>query len=247
MMVTPACPKCRHPIPPDDVNVGANLAFCRACNLAHELSVIARGTGIPPDVDLYRPPPGAWQRASGLGTFIGATQRSLSGAFFTFLFGGFWNGIVGVFVALALAATLGHLGISRPDWFPTPKMNGGPIGIGMTLFLWVFLTPFIAIGLAMIAAFLSCLGGRTELRIRDYQGELFSGIGPLGFRKRFKIPDIKDVRIETRKWRSRDGERDRTPTILIELAEGKPIKFGSSLREDRRQFIAAALRKAIGL
>jgi hypothetical protein len=124
-------------------------------------------------------------------------------------------------------------------------MNGGPMGVGMTIFLWLFLTPFILVGLAMIAGFLSCLAGRTEVRVRDWQGEIFTGIGSFGFTKRFKTDAIKNVRIEDRQWRDSDGDRRQSTHILIDLLEGKPIKFGSALSDERRQFVAAALRNAI--
>jgi hypothetical protein len=229
----------------DDVNVAADVAFCRACNVAHKFSELVRGSGIDPNLDLSRPPKGAWHRASGLGTSIGASHRSVGGALGAFAFAAFWNGIVSIFVALALASTLAHLGVARPEWFPKPVMNGGAIGVGMTLFLWLFLTPFIVIGLAMIGVFFSCLGGKTEVRIRDVQGEIFSGIGPLGFKRKFRTDLVKDVRIEDKQWRDSDGDRRRSTEIIIEMMEGKPIKFGSSLREDRRQFVAAALRSVV--
>jgi hypothetical protein len=207
--------------------------------------VIGRGTGIDPNMDLSRPPKGAWQRGSALGTLIGATHRSVGGAIGTFAFAAFWNGIVSIFVALALASTLALLGVPRPGWFPAPVMNGGAIGVGMTIFLWLFLTPFILVGLAMIAAFFSCLGGRTEVQVREWQGELFTGVGPIGWKRKFKTENVKDVRIEDKQWRDSDGDHRRSTHILIEMTEGKPIKFGSSLNPERRQFVAAALRHAL--
>lgn len=244
-MVTPTCTKCRQVIPSDDINVSANVALCRACNVSHDLSLIARGTGIDPGIDPLRPPEGAWQRGSALGTVVGATHRSIGGAVGAFAFAAFWNGIVSIFVALALSSTLAQFGLTRPSWFPTPVMNGGVMGAGITIFLWLFLTPFIAIGLALIAAFLSCLGGRTEVHLRDWQGELFTGVGPIGWRKRFKTETVKDVRIDDKRWRDRDGDQRRNTHIVIEMAEGKPIKFGSGLSTERRQFVAAAVRKAL--
>ena len=244
-MVTPTCPKCRQVIAAEDINVPADVAFCRHCHVACKLSELAQGTGIDPKVDLSRPPKGAWQRASGLATIIGATHRSLGGAFGLFLIAAFWNGILSVFIALALSSTLGLVGVDRPSWFPKPIMNGGPMGAGITIFLWLFLTPFMAVGLAMIAGFFSCLAGRTEVRVRDWQGEVFTGIGSLGFRKKFNREAIKDVRIEDFQWRDSDGDRRRNTHILIELLQGKPIKFGSSLTDERRQFVAAALRAAV--
>ncbi len=244
-MVTPTCPKCRQLIASDDVNVTADVAFCRTCNLAARLSELVEGTGIDPNLDLGRPPRGAWQRASGLGTVIGATHRSLGGAIGMFLFAAFWNGIVSVFVVLAVASTLKLLGMATPDWMPNPRMNGSAMGVGVTIFLWLFLTPFIAVGLAVIAGFLSCLGGKTEVRIRDWKGEIFTGMGSLGWKRKFNTEAVKNVRIKERQWRDSDGDRRRSTHILSELLEGKPLKFGSSLTDERRQFVAAALRAAI--
>jgi hypothetical protein len=244
-VITPTCSKCRATISAEDVNVGTDVAFCRACNVAHKLSALAHGSGIRPDLDLSRPPPGAWQRASGLGTLIGASHRSVGGAIAAFLFGAFWNGIVSIFVLLALASTLDHMGVTLPAWFPMPKFDRGELPIGMTIFLWLFLTPFIAIGLVMIGAFLMCLGGRTEVKVRDWQAELFTGIGPVGYRRKFKTDGVKDVRIEDRRWTDSDGDRSRKTHIVLEMAEGKPLKFGSSLSEERREFVAGALRSVI--
>jgi hypothetical protein len=244
-MVTPTCPKCKGVIRADDVNVVTDVAFCRACNVSYALSEVAHGTGIDPNLDLSRPPKGAWQRASGLGTVIGASHRSLGGAIGALAFSLFWNGIVSVFVAVALSSTLALLGLSGPSWFPKPIMNGGPMGWGITIFLWCFLTPFILIGVAMIAAFFSCLAGRTEVFIRDWQGEIFTGVGPIGWRKKFKTEQVKNVRIEDKQWRDSDGDRRNSTHILIELTEGKPLKFGSSLSNERRQFVAAAVRNAV--
>lgn len=244
-MVTPTCPKCRAVIPIDDINVAADVAFCRACHLAHVLSGLSRGTGIDPNIDLSRPPEGTWKRNATIGTIIGASHRSVAGAVGIFLFAAFWNGIASIFVALATSSTLSLMGITPPHWFPAPRMNDATMTVGTTLFLWLFLTPFIAIGLAMIAAFISCIAGKTEIRLRDWEAELFTGIGTLGFRRKFKPKSVRDVRIDDRHWRDSDGDRRRSTRIVIELLDGKPIKFASSLPDDRRQFLAGALRQAL--
>src|SRR5689334_1099017 len=166
LSVTPTCPRCKRVIPSDDVNVANDIAFCRNCNLSHRLSALAFGTTIDENVDVSNPPGGTWFQRDGGGVIIGATHRSLGQAFGLLLFCLFWNGIVSVFVLLAIASTLQHLGVPVPHWFPSPTSKGNFIPLGMTIFLWLFLTPFIAIGLGTLAAFLSCLAGRTELRIQ---------------------------------------------------------------------------------
>ena len=203
------------------------------------------GTGINPEIDVTRPPKGVWYRSTGLGTTIGASHRTFGGALMMLAIAAFWNGIVSIFVAVALSSTLSLLGLQAPSFFPSPIMNGSVMGAGITIFLWLFLTPFILIGLALIGAFFLCLGGRTEVFLKDWQGEIFTGVGPLGRRRKFKTETVKDVRIEDKQWRDSDGDRRRSTHIVIDLLEGKPLKFASSLAEDRRQFLAAVIRKSL--
>lgn len=244
LAVTPTCPRCKSIIPSDDVNVANDIAFCRKCDLSHRLSDLTLGTSVDTNVDASRPPAGTWFQRDGRGLVVGATHRSLGQAFGLLLFALFWNGIVSVFVALALGSTLQLLGIPVPHWFPPAHSKGSPLGIGMTLFLWVFLTPFIAVGLAMIGAFLSSLAGRTELQVQGNQCVLFSGIGSLGFRKRFSTSEVKDVRIEDKRWRDSDGDSRRNTQVVIETSN-KPIKFGSMLTNERRRFVAGCLKKEL--
>jgi len=244
LSVTPTCPRCKGVIPSEDINVANDIAFCRHCNLSHSLSQLASASTVDENVDASRPPDGTWFQRNGAGTLIGATHRSVGQAFGLLFFSVFWNGIVSVFVLLTLASTLKHLGLSIPHWFPAPNMNGKAIPLGMTLFLWIFLTPFIAIGLAMLAAFFSCLAGRTELQIQGNQCILFTGIGSLGRRKRFSTSDVKDVRIEDKSWRDSDGDRRRNTQIVIDTNQ-KPIRFGNSLTNERRRFFAGCAKKEL--
>ena len=124
-------------------------------------------------------------------------------------------------------------------------MTRGDMGWGMTVFLWLFLTPFIVMGLAMLGGFVSALSGRTEMRIQDGQGVLYTGIGALGWRRRFNAQSVNEVRIDDRRWRDSDGDTRRTKQIVIEMVNGKAIRFGSMLRDDRMKFVAAAARKAL--
>jgi len=242
LSVTPMCPRCKRVIPSDDINVANDIAFCRNCNLSHSLSALTSGTVVDENIDLSRPPSGVWFQRDGGGSVIGATHRSIGSAFGLLFLTLFWNGIVSVFVLLALASTLRHIGIPLPVWFPAPK--GSDIPLGMTLFLWVFLTPFIAIGLAMLGAFLSCLAGKTEIRIQGGEGTVFTGAGPLGLRRRFSTSDVKAVRIEDKAWRNSDGNTQRKAQIIIDT-NTKPVSLGSMFTEERRRFVAGALKKEL--
>jgi hypothetical protein len=244
-MTTPTCSRCGKTIPSEDINVANDVAYCRTCNLSHQLSALTQGTELDTSIDLNRPPAGAWYRNGGSGPVIGASHRSIGGAVGALAISVFWNGIVSVFVLVAIAGTLRHLGLSQPSWFPAPNMNGSPMSVGMTIFLWIFLTPFILIGLVMIGAFLSALGGRTEVRMRNAEGSVFTGIGSLGYRRRFDASSVKDVRIDDKQWRDSDGGSRRKTYVVIETREGKLVKFGSMLTEERRKFMAGATRKVL--
>ncbi len=239
-MPTPTCSKCGRVIASDDINVAQDVAYCRACNLSHRLSDL---TDEEPDaaVDLNRPPNGAWFTNDIGGPIIGAVHRNLltaGGLLFATLF---WNGIVSVFVTLAISATLHLCHISLPDRFPAPKMNGGEMGVGITVFLWLFLTPFITIGLFLAGSLVSNLFGRTEVRIANSQGTVFTGIGALGWKRAFDTTQVKTVRLHE----SRNNNGTASIKLNIELRDGKSIKFGSMLPDGRRQFMLAALRKTL--
>lgn len=246
-MPTPACSQCKRVIPETDINVAQDVAYCRACNLANKLSDLVHGNELTATINLQNPPAGAWYQTEAGEISIGATHRSWGSALGMLAISLFWNGIVSVFVLLALSATLHNLHVNVPDWFPAPKMNGGGIGVGMNIFLWLFLTPFIVIGTGMILGFFSSLIGRTEITISSSECLVFVGIGSLGWKRRFNPRSVTEVRINDTTWRDSDGDRQNKVRVLITTSDGKAIEFGSLLTTERRNFIAGALRKVLGL
>lgn len=242
-MITPACSACLKPIPADDINVAKDVAYCRPCNIAHTLSaLVADADEFGPPVDPDQPPAGTWLRRDALnGLLIGATHRSWGAAAGTLAVALFWNGIVSIFVLIALSGSLHHLGIAVPAWFPAPKMDGQIMGLGELIFLWLFLTPFIVIGTGMVLAFLSSLFGRTEVRIQGTAARAFVGIGPLGWSRRFPAAAVQSVSL-VHKPTQNDSEATQ---IHVELTDGKTVKFGSLLNPNRRRFLASALRAAL--
>lgn len=241
-MITPICSKCLEPIPAGEINVPRDVAFCRSCTLTFTLSEL--NAPHPTAANLADPPEGAWYRDSGAELVAGATCRSLGTAFGLLIFCLFWNGIVSAFVLLALASTIQHLGGTLPAWFPAPKLTGGGMGPGMTIFLWLFLTPFMMVGLALLLGLVMSLAGRTEVRVRESGGEVFSGIGPIGLCHRFDPASVRSIRLEDRQVSSTDGVVSRQASIVLETDEAT-LKFGTLLTYPRRTFLASALREAL--
>jgi len=231
-------------IPGDDVNVAKDIIYCRSCNLAHSLSALLQTTELTTGINFDHPPAGVSCDLASGHLIVSATHRSLGMAAGTLAMALFWNGIVSIFVLIAIAGTLNNMGVTLPSWFPAPDMNGSPMSTGMTLFLWLFLTPFIVIGTSMIGAFFLSIWGKTEVRADPTGGTVFTGVGPLGYRRRFSPSHVSDVRIEDKQWRDSDGDRQQKTNIIIETKEGKLIRFGSMLTNERRRFLAAILRKS---
>jgi hypothetical protein len=141
----------------------------------------------------------------------------------------------------ALTGTLYHLGIHLPAWVPKMNNDGQPIGGGELIFLWLFLTPFIAVGTGMALGFVSTLAGKTEVRIGRDAGSVFVGIGRLGWTRRFAPAQLQHVRLVRRSNQNNHAQLE----IHLEHADGKRIKFGSLLKEERQVFIVSALRQFI--
>ncbi|MEM9915005.1 MAG: hypothetical protein AAF911_08590 [Planctomycetota bacterium] len=244
------CEKCNTEVPADDVNVAADTAYCRACGKLMRLSALFgsdSGEFVQDyelsTIDTADTPPGCSSRGDGFGHVVkvlrGAGLGTIVGNLVMCLF---WNGIVSVFVVFALASTLQHAGVVGPDWFLAPEKNGGPVSLGMTIFLWLFLTPFIVIGTGMAVVFLTSLLGKIVVTIDGDAGTVFQGIGPLGWRRRFAVGDVTGVVIGRSVWQ-KNG--DSKPVVTIGTRGGGRLRFGSLLTAPRRAWLAAELQRVI--
>lgn len=239
------CPDCRRPIPLEDVHVSKDIALCRGCGRNWSYAALVAGERLDQGVDLLHPPPGAWQRGDAVEAVIGATHRSWGPAAFSLGIAAFWNGIVSVFVLVAAGETLKRLGVAWPGFLPMPKMEDGDgVNSWGLAGLWLFLTPFMAVGAGLVGNLALTVAGRTEVRIAGGTVEVFTGVGPVGRRRRFEACDAKDVRLdETSSGRGEDASVRRC--IGVDLEGGRVVRFGHGLREDRRMFVAAALRQRL--
>ncbi|HSI07665.1 MAG TPA: hypothetical protein VK985_03680 [Rariglobus sp.] len=239
----PSCPRCKRTIPHEDFNVLTDLAYCRSCNQAHSLVDLMDNARL--DASLEPPVPGTWKRQSMNGALVlGASHRSLKNAAGALVVSLFWNGLVSVFVMIALVSTLKLSGFAPPVALPEFKSEGGPMGWGMTIFLWCFLTPFIAVGTWMIISFLMAAAGKSVITLSPAKATLFTGVGPLGRTRRFTPADVKRVSVRAKLVSDSDGGGHQDEKIHIELHSGKELKFGGSLPKQRKYHLAALLRQA---
>lgn len=211
------CPKCHANLAPGNVNVAANTVWCADCNEAFALSDLVdrpREADAPVDVP-PEPPRGAWFEKNFDGWEVGATTRHPI-AFFLVPFMCVWSG--------------GSLG----------GIYGSQIASGQfNLFASLFGIPFLLGTLLFGSIALMAVCGKVVVRVRGEQGEVFTGIWFLGWRRRFDPEGIHRVYEN-----ERAGRRANSSEIVLEGAER--ITLGSGLNENRRYFMLQVLRSIFG-
>ncbi len=205
------CPKCGQVLGGGAVNVATDVAQCQRCSEVFPLSALVRATASGP-VDRDNPPRGAWYNSDFDGFVVGATTRSLVALLFVPFMcvwsGGSLGGIYGMQVAQG-------------------RFN--PM-------LSLFGIPFLLGTLALGSAALMTLCGRVSVRVNDDEGVVFTGIGSIGWRRRFNPREVSTVRIEP--YRTNNG----ATSMAIVLDGPHKLRFGTMLSEARRDFIANVLR-----
>lgn len=205
------CPTCARVFQPENINVQTDLALCPACGNAARLSELA-DTDFDRDA-LASPPPGAWFRETMNDVVIGATTRSPL-AFFLVPFMCVWSG-----------ASLGGIYGSQ---IVSGKFNP---------FLSLFGLPFVAGSVLFWSLALMAIWGKVEVRLRDRRGEIFTGIGSIGWKRPVDLAEVTRISEERFARRRSQAESGRI------LLEGKTrLRFGSTLTEPRRLFVINALR-----
>jgi hypothetical protein len=215
------CPKCQAEIPLADANVASDIALCRKCQESSPrhtwqgFTELARDEAIP-EVDLNRPPKGMWLKRAPSGFELGSSTRS-GIAFFLIPFMCLWSG--------------GSIG----------GIYGTQIAKGhFNLALSLFGLPFV-LGTIILAGFtLMTIAGKVCVRRNGPDGELFAGVGSLGFRKRFKWDQVKSIRRITR-----IGPRGHpSQQICLQLTNiERPIWITSTNNRPRMDFLLGALNQ----
>jgi len=167
-------------------------------------------------VDLNQPPAGVWFEREMAGFTIGSTTRSAA-AFFLVPFMCVWSGF-----------SLGGI-------YGSQIINGQ-----FNLFLSLFGIPFVIGTLVFGSIALMTVCGRVVVSVDRDDGQVFQGVGPLGWRKRFQWSDIRTVEEVALGYRY-SGQNG--PAIA--LIGTTRLKFGSMLRDSRRFFVLQALRQML--
>lgn len=207
------CSECDRPIPSANINVAADVAVCPACDEAFTISeLLARGGDVD-DFDPHDPPKGAWFEDTGLDWEVGATTRSWF-ALFIVPFTCVWSGgsMAGIY---GTQFWEGKFDLTR-------SLFGIPFAIG-TLFL------------VSLAAMTIC--GKFKIAVQGHEGRVFTGVGPIGWTRRFDWSQIKAIE-EDYMSHQQAGSSGR----LISLVGQARLNCASMVSDSRRYFIMQVLR-----
>jgi hypothetical protein len=153
------CVSCKKEIPAEDVNLDTSLAKCRGCHAVFDFTEQVKDGSPPPkrrdrgEIAL----PKNLVVAEGMQSLDIVRKWARGPAFFFLFFSGFWNSIVLVFVVAAASG----------------MMKDGGDGFGW--FIWVFLTPFILIGLGTGYAALALLLNKTKISVEGTELKVSHG------------------------------------------------------------------------
>lgn len=193
------------------------------------------------------PPPGCTLHVDGDGLTLRASMRSLKTGLVALGMAVFWNGIVSVFVSAALAGIYFNLLGPLPKDTPIPGlvngvpiMNDEPMGWGSTIFLCVFLIPFVAIGIAILFATLMSFAGMIKIQLREDDCSVATGAFGIMRKRRFDPQQVSTIE------RRKTGARSRhNASEELYLRADKEITVGSELNDTSRQWLHTLLQQTL--
>ncbi len=231
------CPVCGNEIPTEAMNVSEGVALCPSCERVSPLSHVGRL--VRPITEILRHPPSRCEvRQNGPEVAFTASTRSQGKFLITLGLMLFWNGMLSVFLTLLASAIYANLVGPPPPWMPKPVMNDEPMGPGATIFLAVFLTPFIAAGIVLFWLVAMYVWGRSEVVINGPEAWVQTGIGPLVWRRRFRPESVANVRL-----RPTDMEVNGENVDVVQIDADRTVRLGALLSQPRREWLYAVIHE----
>lgn len=131
--------------------------------------------------------------------------------------------------------TLVWSGVSLTTLYIGPLLRGE--GFGFASF---FGLPFLIGSVVLISWCLMTVAGRVEVRAEGYDGRVFTGVGGIGWSKRFSWRDVRSV-----SERQSSFKLNNNPRNQIALEGQRRIVFGSLLSEERLYHIRKTLEQML--
>ena len=212
------CDYCKAEIAVADVNVSTDIALCRSCGKTMPFSNIAPPAGAE-EMDMKHPPKGLrFEDSSIRGKSIIYRKIPMS-------------------LIFLIPFTLAWSGVSMGGIYGSQIMSGE-----FNLFMSLFGLPFLIGTIVLVSTILFGLFGRWRISFNQGTLEVAAEIGPVGWTRRISYDRDTRVSIKTSGW-SKNGN----PQEAIHLTNcEKTLKFGSTLPDEAKRFVAEAIRRTIG-
>jgi len=233
------CPGCGTAIDADAINITEGVALCPSCGRLSRLSeVVERRRPVGEILENRTRGCSVTQqgheivakvRHFSLGGFLGLLALTL-----------FWNGITGLFVLIAIAGLYSNLVGPIPHWFPAPPMQDG-MGLGMSIFICLFMIPFVAIGVGIFAGAILALLGKTVAVIGEYEAYVSTGVFMFRWRRHFNPQQVHQVELVP-SGRNQNGNAS---GYKIAIRADEDIEFAQSLPDARREWLYAVLHELL--
>lgn len=212
------CPRCKAAIGIDDVNVSTDLALCRSCGKTSSFALISGPAAIDPDI-LDRPPKHVTvQPDFSDGMVIDYRKRSAA-LFFLIPFTAFWSG-------LSMWGIYGQ------------QIRNREFDLAASLFG----IPFLLGTIVLVSVIVFMLFGKWRITLRPGEGQVFVGVGALGWTRSFELN--RDTVVSMRMTNVSINDVRQTG-VMVRNGDSE-LTFGSLMSEPVKQFITAALLKATG-
>lgn len=197
----------------------------------------AAGTPTGP-VDPGRPPAGASHRFDGVATELTASTRAVKMAV---LFG-----FLGMLSAVLTAAVTWVVwdDVARGLGM-APPLAQKPASVGHAVLLLLAISPCLLMTAAGAAWSAMYSIGQVRVRLAGDVLEVFTGVGPVGWRRRLSAADITAVREDIRVKHGESGAVT-IKRIALDRVTGRPVLFGSALSEERRWWVRGVLASLLG-
>ncbi|MCA8989543.1 MAG: hypothetical protein KDA78_17985 [Planctomycetaceae bacterium] len=196
------------------MNVATDVAVCPSCDEVFPLSLVVGTQEISAEFDINDPPGGAWFQEDFQEWRIGASTRSPA-AFFLVPFMCVWSGF-------SLGGIYGT------------QIAKGEFDLGMSLFGIPFILGTLLFGgIAVMTVF-----GRVDVIVADTVGRVFTGVGPLGWTRRFDWSQVTWIEED-----NPDYEYSGNSGRVISLVGKTRLKFASMMSDARRYYLLQGLRE----
>ncbi len=240
------CPDCDEVIGKSDINIAEGVALCPKCGKLSKLSELSFSQRSVVEI-LAKPPSGCELISIQRGVIVRASCRSIIGFLFAAGIATFWCSITSLFVAIGLEGLYANLVGPIPEWMPHPAlmegkpvMNDEPMGLGGSLFVLLFMIPFVTIGIGMTSFALMSLLGRVDVVIDEDVSSAGAGIGWLMWRTKFDPRAVSEI-----SWKTSTFQSEGRSNNVIVIEADRNVKFGGILSEESSEWMKAILREIL--